>query len=96
MRRYMAPAHRRFISAVEADGAVRRLVLRVPDPALRDAYDGALAALLELRRVHWKLVVDYISKQAAPGTVARGTGGTDYGRFLAAARDGVERSAVSG
>ena len=96
MRRYMAPAHRRFLAGVEASGAIRRLVRRNPDPGLRDAYDGALAALRKLREVHWKLVVDYISRQAAPGTAARGTGGTDYARFLTEARRGVERSTLGG
>ena len=92
MRRYMSPRHRRFVAAVEADGSVRRFVDSTGGPSLRRAYDTAVAELGELRRVHFVLVRDYVSRQASPGTPARGTGGTDYGAFLGAAREGTERA----
>ena len=90
MRRYMDPRHRRFVSAVEESGAVRRFAAATGDPALRDAYDRALEALAELRRVHLAIVNDYIVRQADPGTAARGTGGTDFRRFLGGAIAGTE------
>ena len=90
MRRYMNPRHRRFIEAVEASGAVRRFAAATGDRAVRNAYDGALAALAELRRVHMAIVNDYIVRQADPGTAARGTGGTDFRRFLGGAIAGTE------
>ena len=90
MRRYMNPRHRRFIEAVEASGAVRRFAAATGDRAVRNAYDGALEALAELRRVHMAIVNDYIVRQADPGTEARGTGGTDFRRFLGGAIAGTE------
>ena len=90
MRRYMDPRHRRFVSAVEESGAVRRFAAATGDPAVRDAYDGALEALAELRRVHMAIVNDYIVRQADPGAAARGTGGTDFRRFLGGALAGTE------
>lgn len=90
MRRYMDPRHRRFVAAVEASGAIRRLAASTGNRALRDAYDGALAALAEMRRVHMALVNDYIVRQADPGAAARGTGGTDFRRFLGGTIAGTE------
>lgn len=96
MRRYMNPAHRRFVAAVETSGAIRRLAASSgAGPALRAAYDGAVAALGELRRVHRAIVSDYITRQAPPGTNARGTGGTDYRRFLGGVIQGLERSRLT-
>ena len=92
MRRYMARTHRRFVAAVEADGSVRRFA---ESPANRGgwrAYTEAVDALANLRRVHMRLVHDYISAQAGPGRVARGTGGTDYGAFLGTSLDGTEQA----
>ena len=90
MRRYMNPRHRRFIEAVEASGSVRRFAAATGDRAVRNAYDSALEALAELRRVHMAIVNDYIVRQADPGTAARGTGGTDFRRFLGGAIAGTE------
>ena len=90
MRRYMDPRHRRFVSAVEDSGAVRRFATANGGPAVRNAYDSALEALAELRRAHMAIVQDYIVRQADPGTPARGTGGTDFRRFLGAAIAGTE------
>lgn len=92
MRRYMAREHRRFVAAVEADGAVRRFA---ESPANRGgwrAYTEAVDALAHLRRVHMRLVHDYITAQARPGRAARGTGGTDYGAFLGTSLDGTEQA----
>ena len=92
MRRYMAPAHRAFVTEVEAAGAIRRFIEDSGDGWLRGKFEAALANLLELRQVHWRLVSDYITRQAAPGARARGTGGTDYGRFLTSTIRGVEQT----
>ena len=92
MRRYMNPRHRRFIEAVEASGAIRQLAASGRSRAVRAAYDDALTAFAELRRVHMAIVNDYIVRQADPGTAARGTGGTDFRRFLGGALAGTERA----
>lgn len=92
MRRYMDPRHRRFIEAVEQSGAIRRFAATRSATAVRVAYDDALSAFAELRRVHMAIVNDYIVRQADPGTAARGTGGTDFRRFLGGAIAGTERA----
>ena len=92
MRRYMNPQHRQFVAAVEASGAIRRLAASGGSRAVASAYDDALAALGELRRVHMAIVNDYIVRQADPGAAARGTGGTDFRHFLGGALAGVEGS----
>ena len=90
MRRYMDPRHRRFVEAVEASGAIRRLAASGRSEAVTTAYDDALDAFAELRRVHMALVNDYIVRQADPGDAGRGTGGTDFRRFLGGAIAGTE------
>lgn len=90
MRRYMDPRHRRFVAAVEDSGAIRRFAAAGATRAVREAYDEALRALSELRRVHMAIVHDYIVRQADPGTAARGTGGTDFRRFLGGAITGTD------
>ena len=95
MRRYMNPRHRRFVETVEASGAIRRFAARTRDAVVREAYDHALEALAELRRVHLALVNDYIVRQADPGDAGRGTGGTDFRRFLGGAIAGTERARLT-
>lgn len=90
MRRYMNPRHRKFVEAVEESGAIRRLAASGASRAVTSAYDDALAVLGEFRRVHMALVNDFIVRQADPGAAARGTGGTDFRRFLGGALAGVE------
>ena len=96
MRRYMNPPHRRFVAAVEKSGAIRRLAAAGISRAVTDAYDAALAAFTQFRRVHLAIVTDYIARQADPGTPARGTGGTDFGRFLGGTLAGVEQARLKG
>jgi len=95
MRRYMDPRHRRFVEAVEASGAIRRLAASGRSGAVTTAYDNALDAFAELRRVHMALVNDYIVRQADPGDAGRGTGGTDFRRFLGGAIAGTERARLT-
>ncbi len=92
MRRYMNRDHRRFVGAVEADGSVRRFAAAPSSRSVWRAYTGVVDELARLRRVHLRLVHDYISAHAGPGQVARGAGGTDYGAFLGTSLDGTEQA----
>ena len=92
----MNPPHRRFVAAVEKSGAIRRLAAAGISRAVTDAYDAALAAFAQFRRAHLAIVTDYIARQADPGTPARGTGGTDFGRFLAGTLAGVRQARLRG
>jgi indoleamine 2,3-dioxygenase len=88
MRRYMSPLHRRFIEALEAGPSVRQFVLdRSPThPALRDLYNDCVRGLEDFRQRHIEIAVRYITRQAAKGEEAKGTGGTNFGVFLGRAR----------
>lgn len=85
MRRYMGPGQRRFLSALGNGASVRDLCGRTQGPA-RAAYDEAVDAVEGLRKVHTGIAIGYIVN-VARDEAARGTGGTELGRFLRATRD---------
>jgi len=83
MRAYMPPEHRALVAAFEAADGLRAYVAD-SDPTVVDAYNDAVDALHDFRKVHLSQVVQYIV--AATGD-ATGTGGTDFMRFLGTMRD---------
>jgi indoleamine 2,3-dioxygenase len=92
MRRYMSPAHRRFIEAIERGPSLRDFVLA--HPALRDVYNACVHALDEFRKGHLEIAVRYISHQAVSPDEAKGTGGTSFVPFLSAARKETRRRVI--
>jgi indoleamine 2,3-dioxygenase len=99
MRDYMPPKHRRFIEAVEAGPAVRGYVQRQAKthPALRNAYNRALAGVELFRSTHLGYARSYIMKQSQrearnPATV--GTGGTPFMPYLKKHRDETARHRI--
>ncbi|MFZ5691899.1 MAG: hypothetical protein ACOY5F_11665 [Pseudomonadota bacterium] len=93
MLQYMPPRHRAFVAALGEASRIRERTLHGA-PALRDAYNGCIAATDEFRRKHIGLTSQYIVKQASthvgPGTT--GTGGTDFVEFLRESRVETARS----
>jgi indoleamine 2,3-dioxygenase len=89
MRRYMPPAHRRFIEALEAGPSLQHFVRdhRQSHPVLADLYNDCIQALDDFRKKHMELTVRYILHQAPPGEEAKGTGGTSVVPFLSTARE---------
>jgi indoleamine 2,3-dioxygenase len=83
MRAYMPPEHRALVAAFEATDGLRAYVAD-SDPAVVDAYNDAIDALHDFRKIHLSQVVQYIV--AATGD-ATGTGGTDFMQFLGTMRN---------
>ncbi|WP_323674650.1 hypothetical protein [Halorubellus sp. PRR65] len=83
MREYMPPEHRALVADFEAASGLREYVAG-SDPALVDAYNDAIDALHDFRKIHLSQVVQYIV--AATGD-ATGTGGTDFMQFLGTMRN---------
>ncbi len=90
MRRYMPPAHRAFIEAMEAGASTRDFVRRAGSGALMDAYDACVTWLTRFRDKHLEYAANYINKQAqiSPANPsAVGTGSTPFMSYLRKHRD---------
>jgi len=83
MRPYMPPEHRAVVAEFEAADGLRAFVAD-GDPAVVDAYNDAIDALHDFRKIHLSQVVQYI---VAATDDATGTGGTDFMQFLGTMRD---------
>ncbi|MEO8452815.1 MAG: indoleamine 2,3-dioxygenase [Gemmatimonadota bacterium] len=98
MRGYMRPVHRRFVERLEQGPSIAGLVgrrgagaLGEPEPgeegrALRSAYNACIEELDKFRKGHLEMAARYITMEAKGDPAAKGTGGTDFGAFLGAAR----------
>jgi len=90
MRRYMPPAHSRFIEILENGPSIRQFVLdhKQSHPALCAIYNQCVDALEDFRRKHLEMAVHYITHQAPKGREAdvKGTGGTNFATWLGKAR----------
>jgi len=97
MRRYMPPAHRGFIEALDDGPALRQFVLdrRQVAPALCDLYNACIRALDNFRKKHMELAVRYISRQAPGAEETEGTGGANFAPFLSKVRKETKESEIS-
>ncbi|MDP3963429.1 MAG: hypothetical protein Q8Q39_02945 [bacterium] len=85
MRRYMPPAHRAFIEAVEQGPPLRQFVQMASDPHLRDAYNATIEALARFLQQHYEFADIYIYRQqqkSAANPTRVGTGGTPFLQYL--------------
>ncbi len=85
MRDYMPAQDRHFIEAVEQGASVRAFVQeRIHDPPkLRKAYNDAVAALYEFRRLHIEYAAMYVLKPGQRENKGHvGTGGTPFTVYL--------------
>jgi indoleamine 2,3-dioxygenase len=89
MRQYMPPPHRRFLERLEQGISVAQFVRPRAigaEPELHRAYDACIDQLDRFRKGHLAMAGRYITAQAKGDPTAKGTGGTDFGAFLGAAR----------
>lgn len=74
MRGFMLPGDRQYISALEArPQSMREIVLESQQGFLRGAFNHAVSAMAQFRRLHLKFAKDYIFSKPTPQI---GTGGT--------------------
>ncbi|HEY4261350.1 MAG TPA: hypothetical protein VGM98_14380 [Schlesneria sp.] len=82
MKRFLAcapPPHQEYIMGVNRLGAA--LKLRAEELAVKVAYQSTIAAVADFRKAHWGVVSQFLLPEGRP-LVERGTGGTDYTKFL--------------
>ncbi len=96
MRKYMPPPHRKFIEVLESSARVKSFVAaqKTESPQLAELYNGALGALEAFRIKHLEIAARYISQQAKIEG-EKGTGGTDFMKFLGTARRETRASRIS-
>lgn len=95
MRGSMLPGHRRFLEVVERGPSLQGFVRqRAPShPALCDAHDACVSALVRVREVHAEITVRYILRESDEKH-AQGTGGSSLVEFLNEMCDATRRRAV--
>ncbi|WP_437490657.1 hypothetical protein WME75_14115 [Sorangium sp. So ce1014] len=95
MRGSMLPGHRRFLELVERGPSLRGFVrqLAPSHPALCDAHDACVSALVRVREVHADITVRYILQESDEKR-AQGTGGSSLVEFLNEMCDATRRRAV--
>src|SRR5262249_48777461 len=89
MRLYMPPPHRRFLERLERGPSIAGFVAgraRGADPDLHRVFEGAIDELDRFGKSHLAMAGRYITAEAKGDPDAKGTGGTDFGAFLGAAR----------
>lgn len=104
MRRYMRPEHAALLESMAAHNHLRPYATSAAtDPAVRRAYEEAVAALILFRDAHIRIVTRYVlaparrGKTSGSGSAAesldelKGTGGTNLMQFLKQAREETRR-----
>jgi indoleamine 2,3-dioxygenase len=91
VRRYMPVGHRRFIEDIERHSRVRARG-QSGSPALRSAYNAAVEQVDVFRRLHIGLAHDYVAKPSGMAPEEKGTGNTNFVRFLRDTRTATTRS----
>ncbi|WP_437626178.1 hypothetical protein [Sorangium sp. So ce1151] len=99
MRGSMLPGHRRFLEVVERGPSLRGFVrqLAPSHPALCDAHDACVNALVRVREVHTEITVRYVLGESDKEHEkhAQGTGGSSLVEFLNEMCDATRRRAVA-
>jgi len=95
MRKYMPPAHRKFIEYLETKLPLKKYVEQNESRELNDALNRCINTLDGFRKKHMQIVVQYIFDQVKDGGNVVGTGGTDYLSFLSRTRTETSENLLS-
>ena len=95
MRKYMPPAHRKFIEYLETQLPLKKYVEQNESKELNDALNRCINTLDGFRKKHMQIVVQYIFDQVKDGGNVVGTGGTDYLSFLSRTRTETSENLLS-
>ena len=96
MRDYMPPKHRDFISTLENNSQVKKIIM--DSQKLTDSYNACLEEIRIFRSMHLEYAGTYIHKQAQiknpfgrGGSTITGTGGTPFMTYLKKHRDETQK-----
>jgi indoleamine 2,3-dioxygenase len=96
MRDYMPPKHRDFISTLENNSQVKKIIMN--SQKLTDSYNACLEEIRIFRSMHLEYAGTYIHKQAQiknpfgrGGSTITGTGGTPFMTYLKKHRDETQK-----
>jgi indoleamine 2,3-dioxygenase len=96
MRDYMPPKHREFISTLEKNSQVKKIIM--DSQQLTDSYNACLEEIRIFRSMHLEYAGTYIHKQAQiknpfgrGGSTITGTGGTPFMSYLKKHRDETQK-----
>jgi len=95
MRKYMPPAHRKFIEYLETKLPLKKYVEQNESRELNDALNRCINTLDGFRKKHMQIVVQYIFDQVKDEKNVVGTGGTDYLSFLSRTRTETSENLLS-
>jgi len=83
MKEYMPKPHRELLESINQI-AIREFVLKQNRSTLNDAYNACIESIVEFRSLHLHMAHAYIAQKVAD---PRGTGGTEFMRWLQQLRD---------
>ena len=95
MRKYMPPAHRKFIEYLETQLSLKKYVEQNESRELNDALNSCISTLDSFRKKHMQIVVHYILDQVKNEENVIGTGGTEFVTFLSRTRAETSENLVS-
>jgi indoleamine 2,3-dioxygenase len=95
MRKYMPPAHRKFIEYLETQLSLKKYVEQNESRELNDALNSCISTLDSFRKKHMQIVVHYILDQVKNEENVIGTGGTEFVTFLSRTRAETSENLIS-
>lgn len=88
---YMPKPHRKFLRSIDPK-AIRGFVTRADDPNLRDIYNLCLERMVDFRSLHLKMAHAFIAQKVKD---PRGTGGTEFMKWLTILRDETAQQMIA-
>lgn len=88
---HMPKPHREFLRSIDPQ-AIRAFVTRAGDPNLRDIYNLCLERLVDFRSLHLKMAHAFIAQKVKD---PRGTGGTEFMKWLTILRDETAQQMIA-
>lgn len=95
MRKYMPPAHCKFIEYLESQLSLKKYVEQNESIELNDALNSCISSLNNFRKKHMQIVIHYIVDQNKDREKVIGTGGTEFLTFLSRTRAETSENLIS-
>lgn len=91
MKSYMPKPHRELLSGIDPT-AIRSFVEKAGTPNLREVYNLCLERMVDFRSLHLKMAHAFIAQKVKD---PRGTGGTDFMKWLTQLRDETAQQMIT-